>query len=165
MHLRYFSNYWQVQSMQYFAQITYVLQYVHYILNHPYLVHSRQLESVPFVNTFNGRCSDSHDHDYLHDAICMDVCMYVSTIYNSLTLLLWFSHIFVIQSKRNKLIFLLLIACSCLFITQASSSFKRLNTRTFTYTTPTFITEVLHLVMLVQLFLMTVWFNTLYSAS
>ena len=54
---------------------------------------------------------------------------------------------------------LLLIARSLLSITQASSSFKRLNTCTFTYVTPTFITEVLHLVTLVQLLLTTVTVN------
>ena len=54
---------------------------------------------------------------------------------------------------------LLLTACSHLSITQASSSFKRLDMRTFTYATPTFIPEVLHLVTLVQLLLMTVTVN------
>ena len=54
---------------------------------------------------------------------------------------------------------LLLIAHSCLSITQASSSFKRLGMRKFTYATPTFITEAFCLVMLVQLLLMTVTVN------
>ena len=44
-------------------------------------------------------------------------------------------------------------------ITQVSSSFKRLDTRTFTYATPTFITEVLRLVTLVQLLLTTTALN------
>ena len=42
---------------------------------------------------------------------------------------------------------------------QASSSFKHLNTHTFMYATPTFITEVLRLVTLVQLLVMTVAVN------
>ena len=54
---------------------------------------------------------------------------------------------------------LLLIARSLLSISQASSSFKRLDTRTFTYTTPTFITEALRLVTLIQLVLTTVTVN------
>ena len=41
---------------------------------------------------------------------------------------------------------LLLITHSRLYITQASSSFKLFDTRTFTYATPTFITEALSLV-------------------
>ena len=54
---------------------------------------------------------------------------------------------------------LLLITRSHLSITQASSSFQRLDTRTFTYATPTFITEALQLVTLVQLLLTTVTLN------
>ena len=54
---------------------------------------------------------------------------------------------------------LLLIARSRLSVTQASSSFKRLDSLTFTYATPTFITEALCLVMLVQLLLTTVTVN------
>ena len=54
---------------------------------------------------------------------------------------------------------LLLITHSCLSITQASSSFKCLDTCTFTYATPTFVTEVLCLFTLVQLLLMTVTVN------
>ena len=54
---------------------------------------------------------------------------------------------------------LLLIACSRLAITQASSSFKRLDTRMFMYATPTFITEALRLVTLVHLLLTTVTVN------
>ena len=46
-----------------------------------------------------------------------------------------------------------------LSIVQASSSFKLLDTCMFTYTTPTFITEALRLVTLVQLLLMTVAVN------
>ena len=42
-----------------------------------------------------------------------------------------------------------------LSITQDNSSFKHLNTCTFTYATLTFITEALHLVTQVQLLLMT----------
>ena len=45
------------------------------------------------------------------------------------------------------------MAHSHLSITQASSSFKRLDMRTFMYTTPTFTTEALRLVTLVQLLL------------
>ena len=48
---------------------------------------------------------------------------------------------------------LLLITRSGLSITQANSCFKRLDTRTFTYATPTFITEALRLVTLVHLLL------------
>ena len=54
---------------------------------------------------------------------------------------------------------LLLITQSPLSIIQASSSFKHLDIRTFTYTTPTFITEVLRLVTQVQLLLTTVAVN------
>ena len=46
-----------------------------------------------------------------------------------------------------------------LSINQASSSFKRLDTHTFMYATPTFITEALCLVTLVQLLLPTVTVN------
>ena len=53
----------------------------------------------------------------------------------------------------------LLIIRSHLSITQASFPFKRLNMRTFTYATPTFITKVLHLVTRVQLLLTTVAVN------
>ena len=60
---------------------------------------------------------------------------------------------------------LLLIARSRLSITQASSSFKLLDMRAFTYTTPTFITEALRLATLVQLLLTTVTVNlTPYTA-
>ena len=52
-----------------------------------------------------------------------------------------------------------MIAHSCLSITQASFSFKCLDMRTFTYATPTFITEALHLGTQVQLLLMTVTVN------
>ena len=45
------------------------------------------------------------------------------------------------------------------YITQASSSFKCLDKRTFTYATPTFITEALRVVTLVQLLLTTVTVN------
>ena len=51
------------------------------------------------------------------------------------------------------------MACSHLSITQASSYFKRLDTRTFMYATPTFITEALRFVTLVQLLLTTVTVN------
>ena len=51
------------------------------------------------------------------------------------------------------------MARSLLSITQASSSFKRLDARTFTYYTHTFITEALRLVTLVQLLLTTVTVN------
>ena len=51
---------------------------------------------------------------------------------------------------------LLLITQSHLSITQASSSFKCLDTRLFMYATPTFITKALCLVTRVQLLLMTV---------
>ena len=54
---------------------------------------------------------------------------------------------------------LLLITHSFLSMTQASSSFKRLDTRKVTYVTPTFITEMLRLVTLVQLLLTTVAVN------
>ena len=54
---------------------------------------------------------------------------------------------------------LLLITHSRLCITQVSSSFKRLDTRTFPYATPTFITEALRLVTLVQLLLTTAALN------
>ena len=54
---------------------------------------------------------------------------------------------------------LLLITRSRLSISQVSSSFKHLNTHTFMYATPTFITEALHVVTLVQLLLTTVAFN------
>ena len=54
---------------------------------------------------------------------------------------------------------LLLITHNCLSITQASSSFELLDTRTFMYTTPTFITEAVHLITYVQLLLMTVAVN------
>ena len=46
-----------------------------------------------------------------------------------------------------------------LSIAQASSSFKHLNTHRFTYTTPTFITEVLRLVTHVHLLLTNVTMN------
>ena len=51
------------------------------------------------------------------------------------------------------------MARSRLPIIQASSSFKRFDTRTFTYATPTFITEALRLVTLAQLLLTTVTVN------
>ena len=54
---------------------------------------------------------------------------------------------------------LLLTTRSCLSIAQAKSSFKLFDTRTFTYATPTFITEALRLVTQVQLFLRTVTVN------
>ena len=54
---------------------------------------------------------------------------------------------------------LLLITRSHLSIAQASSSFKHFDMRMFTYTTPTFVTEVLHLVTQVQQLLMTVTVN------
>ena len=54
---------------------------------------------------------------------------------------------------------LLLTTRSRLFIAQASSSFKLFDTRTFTYATPTFITEALSLVTQVQVFLTTVTVN------
>ena len=54
---------------------------------------------------------------------------------------------------------LLLIAHSRLSITQASSSFKRLDMHTFKYATPTYKTQALHLVTLVQLLLTTVTVN------
>ena len=44
-------------------------------------------------------------------------------------------------------------------IVQASSSFKLFDTRTFTYATPTFITEALSLVTQVQVLLTTVTVN------
>ena len=47
---------------------------------------------------------------------------------------------------------LLLIICSCLSITQASSSFKSLDMPTPTHTTPIFITEAFRLVTYVQPF-------------
>ena len=47
---------------------------------------------------------------------------------------------------------ILLITQSHLSVTQASSSFKHLDTHTTTYTTPTFITEAFRLVTYVQLF-------------
>ena len=48
---------------------------------------------------------------------------------------------------------LLLTTRSRLSIAQASSSFKLFDTRTFTYATPTFITEALSVVTQVQVFL------------
>ena len=54
---------------------------------------------------------------------------------------------------------ILIISRSHLSITQLSSSFKRLDMRTFTYTIPTLITEVLHFVTRVQLLLTTVTVN------
>ena len=48
---------------------------------------------------------------------------------------------------------LLLTTRSRLSIAQASSSFKRFDMHTFTYTTPTFITEALRLLTQVQLLL------------
>ena len=48
------------------------------------------------------------------------------------------------------------MAHSRLSVTQASSSFKRLNMRTFMYATPTFVTEALCLLTQVQLLLTTV---------
>ena len=48
---------------------------------------------------------------------------------------------------------------SCLSIAQPSSSVKSLNTCTFMYATPTLITEVLHLVIRVQLLLTTITVN------
>ena len=70
---------------------------------------------------------------------------------------LFFSFLVVYTTILNNI--LLLIACSHLSITQASSYFKCLDTCTFTYATPTFITEALRLVMLVQLLLTTVTMN------
>ena len=46
-----------------------------------------------------------------------------------------------------------------LYVVQASSSLKYLDTRTFTYSTPILITKVLHLVTQVQLLMMTVAVN------
>ena len=69
---------------------------------------------------------------------------------------LFFSFL-VVQLFLNNI--LLLIARSRLSITQASSSFKRLDTCKFMYTTPTFITEAFCLVTLVQLLLTTVTVN------
>ena len=54
---------------------------------------------------------------------------------------------------------ILLITCSRLSIAQLSSSFKRLDTRTFTYATPILITEALRLVTRVQLLLTTIIVN------
>ena len=54
---------------------------------------------------------------------------------------------------------LLLTTRSRLSIAQANSSLKLFDTCTFTYATPTFITEALSLVTQVQLFLMTVTVN------
>ena len=54
---------------------------------------------------------------------------------------------------------LLLITRSCLSVAQASGSFKCLDTCTFMYTTPSFVTEALHLATQVQLLLMTVTVN------
>ena len=60
---------------------------------------------------------------------------------------------------------LLLVTQSHLCIAQASSSFKCLDTCTFMYATPTFITEAFHLVTQVQLLLTNVTaINALYSA-
>ena len=53
----------------------------------------------------------------------------------------------------------LIINRSRLSIAQLSSSFKRLDTHTFTYATPTLITEVLRLVTQVQLLLTTIIVN------
>ena len=53
----------------------------------------------------------------------------------------------------------LIISRSHLSIAQLSSSFKRLDTRTFMHATPTLITEALHLVTRVQLLLTTVTVN------
>ena len=58
---------------------------------------------------------------------------------------LFFSFL-VVQLFNN---ILLLITHSHLSITQVSSSFERLDTCTFTYASPTFITEALRLVTLV----------------
>ena len=54
---------------------------------------------------------------------------------------------------------LLLTTRSRLSVAHASSSFKLFDTHTFTYATPTFITEALSLVTQVQLFLTTVIVN------
>ena len=54
---------------------------------------------------------------------------------------------------------LLLTTRSCLSIAQASSFIKLFDTRTFTYATPTFITEALSLVTQVQVFLTTATVN------
>ena len=53
----------------------------------------------------------------------------------------------------------ILIAHTHLSIIQANFPFKCLDMRTFVYTTPTFIAEVLCLVILAQLLLMTVTVN------
>ena len=53
----------------------------------------------------------------------------------------------------HKRYFTVLLLNSRLSIAQASSSFKRFDTHTFTYTTPTFITEVLRILTQVQLVL------------
>ena len=55
--------------------------------------------------------------------------------------------------------FILLITQSHLSIAQAGFSFKHLDTHTFMYVTPTFITDALCLVTQVQLLLMTVAVN------
>ena len=60
--------------------------------------------------------------------------LYSLVAFNSLVLLLFLDNIIV------------LITRSCLSIAQVSSSFKWLDTRTSTSTTPTFITETLHLI-------------------
>ena len=60
--------------------------------------------------------------------------LYALVAFNSLVLLLFLDNIIV------------LITRSCLSIAQVSSSFKWLDTRTSTSTTPTFITETLHLI-------------------
>ena len=63
------------------------------------------------------------------------------------------------QCKICKIVQLLLIIGSCLSIAQVSYSFKHLDTYTFIYATPTFITEALYLVTQVKLILMTVTVN------
>ena len=76
-------------------------------------------------------------------------------IYNIILNLKWLYSLFLNGTTNISL----LITCNRLSITQASSSFKRFDTHTSTYATPTFITEALHLVTLVQLLLMTVAVN------
>ena len=89
---------------------------------------------------------------YMHYLEYVTKCHIYSNAYNivfKFKTALFFSFL-VVQLFLNNIS--LLIAQSRLSITQASSSFKCLDTHTFTYATPTFITKALHLVKLVQLF-------------
>ena len=70
---------------------------------------------------------------------------------------LFFSFLGIYTTVLNNI--LLLIARSSLSITQANSSFKHLDMRTFKYTTTTYKTQALRLVTLVQLLLTTVTVN------